>query len=112
MNPFGLISPAYAQDAGGMLATATQFARAIRSLIGRAHEVHPDLGAIDVCIGVSARPPDDAWEAADLLQLAELRLTSAKRSRLSPGAEQQVWAGPPESSGDDDVDEGGGSDLR
>ncbi len=25
MNPFGLISPAYAQDAGGMLATATQF---------------------------------------------------------------------------------------
>ncbi len=25
MNPFGLISPAYAQDPGGMLATATQF---------------------------------------------------------------------------------------
>jgi preprotein translocase subunit YajC len=25
MNPFGLISPAYAQDAGGMMATATQF---------------------------------------------------------------------------------------
>jgi len=25
MNPFGLISPAYAQDAGGALATATQF---------------------------------------------------------------------------------------
>jgi preprotein translocase subunit YajC len=26
MNPFTLISPAYAQDAGGMLASATQFA--------------------------------------------------------------------------------------
>jgi preprotein translocase subunit YajC len=25
MNPFGLITPAYAQDAGGMMATATQF---------------------------------------------------------------------------------------
>ena len=25
MNPFGLISPAYAQDAGGLAATATQF---------------------------------------------------------------------------------------
>lgn len=25
MNPFGLISPAYAQDSGDMLATATQF---------------------------------------------------------------------------------------
>ena len=97
---------------GTSLATATQFARAIRSLVGRAHEVHPGFGAIDVCIGVAARPAGDAWEAADLLQLADLRLTSAKRSRLSPGAEQQVWAGPPESPGDDDVDEGGGSEPR
>ncbi len=94
---------------GSSLATATQFARAIRSLIGRAHEVHAGLGAIDVCIGVAARPAHNEWEAADLLQMAELRLTSAKRSRLRPGQEQQVWAGPPQSSGDDDAEDGGGS---
>jgi diguanylate cyclase (GGDEF)-like protein len=92
---------------GTSLVTATQFAQAIRRLVGRAHEVRPGFGAIDVCIGVSARPARGHWEAADLLQLAESRLISAKRSRLSPGAEQQVWAGPPEPSGDDDTEEGG-----
>ncbi len=97
---------------GSSLATATQFARAIRSLVGRAHEVHAGLGAIDVCIGVVARPAGGDWEAADLLQMAELRLTSAKRSRRRPGQEQQVWAGPPESPGDDDDEEGGGSDRE
>lgn len=81
---------------GTSLATATQFALAIRSLIGRVHELHSGFGAIDVCIGVSSRPARGEWGAFDLLQLAEQRLDSAKRSRHRPGAVQQVWAGPPD----------------
>ena len=75
---------------GTSLATATQFACGIRSLVGRVHDVHPDVGTIDVCIGVAARPDHD------VLALADLRLNSAKRSRHRPGWTQQVWAGPPD----------------
>jgi len=85
------------------LSTATQFACGIRSLVGRAHDVHPDIGTIDVCIGVAARPDRGPWRARDLLDLADLRLNSAKRSRHRPGSTQQVWAGPP-----DPLDEEGG----
>ena len=87
-----------------MLDTATQFALAIRSLVGRTHEVHPGFGPIDVCIGVAARLPHGDCDALDLLQLADLRLTSAKRSRHRPGLEQPVWSGPPDVL-DDDSDE-------
>jgi diguanylate cyclase (GGDEF)-like protein len=100
---------------GTALATATQFARAIRSLIGRAHEVRPGFGAIDVCIGVAARPLRGSWDATDLLQLADLRLNSAKRSRHRPGHEQPVWAGPPDMLDGDDAEgaeDEGGSDER
>jgi hypothetical protein len=76
-----------------------------RSLIGRAHELHEGFGPIDVCIGVSSRPASGRWEAIDLLHLADLRLNSAKRSRLRPGEAQQVWAGPPDALGPDDRDE-------
>ena len=89
---------------GTTLATATQFARGIRSLVGRAHDGHPDMGTIDVCIGVSARPDRGAWRAHDLLALADLRLNSAKRSRHRPGWTQQVWAGPPDLPDEDDAD--------
>ena len=85
------------------LATAAQFACGIRSLIGRAHDVHPDIGTIDVCIGVAERPDLGPWRAHDLLTLADLRLNSAKRSRQWPGSTQQVWAGPPDLP-DDDAD--------
>lgn len=81
---------------GTTLATATQFARGIRSLVARAHDGLPDIGPIDVCIGVAARPDRGAWRAHDLLALADLRLDSAKRSRRRPGWTQQVWAGPPD----------------
>ncbi|MDO9314668.1 MAG: GGDEF domain-containing protein [Burkholderiaceae bacterium] len=87
---------------GTSLTTAAQLASAIRSLVGRAHEVHPGFGMIDVCIGVSARPSEDGWRAQDLLDLADLRLTSAKRSRHRPGTPQHVWAGPPDPMDDDD----------
>jgi diguanylate cyclase (GGDEF)-like protein len=85
------------------LVTAAQFACGIRSLVGRAHDVHPDIATIDVCIGVAARPDSGPWRAHDLLSLADLRLNSAKRSRHRPGWTQQVWAGPP-----DLLDEGEG----
>ena len=81
---------------GTSLVTATQFACGIRSLVGRAHDVHLDLGTIDVCIGVAACPERAPWRAHELLSLADLRLDSAKRSRHRPGCPQQVWAGPPE----------------
>lgn len=89
-DQFALLLP------GTSLATATQFACGIRSLVGRAHDVHPDIGTIDVCIGVAARPDGGPWRAHDLLSLADLRLNSAKRSRHRPGLTQQVWAGPPD----------------
>lgn len=89
---------------GTSLATATHFARAIRGLVGRAHEWHPGLGAIDVCIGVAARPDRGAWRARDLLDLADLRLNSAKRSRHRPGTPQQVWADPPQPADGDSGD--------
>ncbi len=90
---------------GTSLSTATQFACGIRSLVGRAHDVHPDVGLIDVCIGVAARPDHDAWCARDLLVLADLRLNSAKRSRHRPGWTQQVWAGPPDLPDEDGADD-------
>jgi diguanylate cyclase (GGDEF)-like protein len=90
---------------GTSLVTATQLAQAVRSLIGRAHELHEGFGPIDVCIGVSSRPASGSWEAIDLLHLADLRLNSAKRSRLRPGEAQQVWSGPPDALGPDDRDE-------
>ncbi len=86
---------------GTSLVTAAQLAAAIRSLVGRVHEIHPGFGIIDVCIGVSARPSGEGWRAQDLLDLADLRLTSAKRSRHRPGTPQQVWAGPPDPLDDD-----------
>ncbi|MEI7464528.1 MAG: GGDEF domain-containing protein [Burkholderiales bacterium] len=96
-DQFALLLP------GTSLVTATQFACGIRSLVGRAHDVHPDIGTIDVCIGVAARPDGGPWRAHDLLALADLRLNSAKRSRHRPGLTQQVWAGPPDlPDGDDD----------
>lgn len=91
---------------GTSLTTATQLASAIRSLVGRVHDIHPGFGMIDVCIGVSARPSGDDWRAQDLLDLADLRLTSAKRSRHRPGIAQHVWAGPPAPEEDDDKDPG------
>ena len=91
---------------GTSLATAAQLASAIRGLVGRVHEIHPGFGVIDVCIGVSARPSGDDWRAQDLLDLADLRLTSAKRSRHRPGTPQHVWAGPPDPGDDDDANEG------
>ena len=95
-DQFALLLP------GTSLATATQFACSIRSLVGRAHDVHPDIGTIDVCIGVAACPERGPWPADDLLALADLRLNSAKRSRRWPGSTQQVWAGPPDLSDDND----------
>ncbi len=95
-DQFALLLP------GTSLATATHFARAIRSLVGRVHELHAGFGAIDVCIGVAARPDRGAWRAHDLLKMAELRLNSAKRSRHRPGTPQQVWADPPELPDDDE----------
>lgn len=89
-DQFALLLP------GTSLVTATQFACGIRSLVGRAHDVHPDIGMIDVCIGVSACSTRGPWRADDLLALADLRLNSAKRSRHRPGCTQQVWAGPPD----------------
>lgn len=89
---------------GTSLTTAAQLASAIRSLIGRVHDIHPGFGMIDVCIGVSARPSGDHWRAQELLDLADLRLNSAKRSRHRPGTPQHVWAGPPDPL-DDDPDE-------
>jgi diguanylate cyclase (GGDEF)-like protein len=86
---------------GTTLGTATQLALAIRSLVGRVHDIHPGFGMIDVCIGVSARPSSGPWRAQDLLDLADLRLTSAKRSRHRPGTPQHVWAGPPDPVDDD-----------
>lgn len=97
-DQFALLLPGTALD------TAAQLALAIRSLVGRVHDIHPGFGMIDVCIGVSARPSGDDWRAQDLLDLADLRLTSAKRSRHRPGEPQHVWAGPP-SPTDDDSDE-------
>ena len=91
---------------GTSLATAAQLASAIRGLVGRVHEIHPGFGVIDVCIGVSARPSGDDWRAQGLLDLADLRLTSAKRSRHRPGTPQHVWAGPPDPGDDDDANEG------
>ena len=90
---------------GTSLATATQFACGIRSLVGRAHDVHPDIGTIDVCIGVAACPERGTWRADDLLTLADLRLNSAKRSRHRPGWTQQVWAGPPDLPDEEDGDD-------
>ena len=90
---------------GTSLATATQFACGIRSLVGRAHDVHPDIGTIDVCIGVAACPERGPWRADDLLTLADLRLNSAKRSRHRPGWTQQVWAGPPDLPDEEDGDD-------
>lgn len=90
---------------GMSLANATQLACGIRSLVGRAHDVHPGVGAIDVCIGVAARPDHDAWRAHDLLVLADQRLNSAKRSRHRPGWTQQVWAGPPDLPDEDQADD-------
>lgn len=87
---------------GTSLITAAQLASAIRGLVGRVHEVHPGFGMIDVCIGVSARPIGNEWFARDLLDLADLRLTSAKRSRHLPGPPQHVWSGPPQAVDDDD----------
>jgi diguanylate cyclase (GGDEF)-like protein len=87
---------------GTSLTTAAQLASAIRSLVGRVHDIRPGFGMIDVCIGVSARPSGDDWRARDLLDLADLRLTSAKRSRHRPGTPRQVWAGPPDPAEDDD----------
>ena len=89
---------------GTSLVTATQFAWSIRSLVGRAHDVHPDIATMDVCIGVAARPDHAAWRARDLLALADQRLNSAKRSRHRPGPAQQVWAGPPDLP-DEDADD-------
>lgn len=90
---------------GATLAVAAQFARGLRSLVGRAHDGYPDIGPIDVCIGVAARPDGGAWRAHDLLALADLRLDSAKRSRHRPGWTQQVWAGPPDLPDEDDADD-------
>lgn len=89
---------------GTSLRTATQFAQAIRSLVGRAHDVHPGFGTIDVCIGVAARPPSGPWRAQDMLELADRRLNSAKRSRHRPGLPQQVWSGPPDLPDEDSDD--------
>lgn len=89
---------------GTSLGTAAQLASAIRSLVGRVHHIHPGLGMIDVCIGVSARPRSDDWRPQELLELADLRLTSAKRSRHRPGTPRHVWAGPPDPMDDDDSD--------
>ena len=97
-DQFALLLP------GTSLATATQFACGIRSLVGRAHDVHPDIGMIDVCIGVAARPDRGPWRALDLLALADLRLNSAKRSRHRPGWTQQVWAEPPDMPDEADGD--------
>ena len=97
-DQFALLLP------GTSLATATQFACSIRSLVGRAHDVHPDIGTIDVCIGVAACPELGPWRVDDLLALADLRLNSAKRSRRWPGSTQQVWAGPPDLPDEDDDD--------
>lgn len=88
---------------GTSLTTAAQLASAIRSLVGRVHDVYPGFDMIDVCIGVSARPSGDGWRAQDLLDLADLRLTSAKRSRHRPGTPQHVWAGPPDPADDEDT---------
>ena len=90
---------------GTTLATATQFARGIRSLVGRSHDGLPGIGPIDVYIGVAARPDRGAWRAHDLLALADLRLDSAKRSRHRPGWTRQVWAGPPDLPDEDDADD-------
>lgn len=87
---------------GTSLTTAAQFASAMRSLVGRVHDIHPGFGMIDVCIGVSARPSGNDWRAQELLDLADLRLTSAKRSRHRPGTPQHVWAGPPDPADDED----------
>lgn len=97
-DQFALLLP------GTSLVTATQFACGIRSLIGRVHDVHPDIGMIDVCIGVAACPTRGPWRADDLLALADLRLNSAKRSRHRPGCTQQVWSGPPDLPEDADGD--------
>lgn len=105
-DQFALLLP------GTSLVTATQFAHAIRRLVGRAHEVHPGFGAIDVCIGVAARPALGAWEALDLLQMADLRLNCAKRSRHQPGREQPVWDGPPEVLDADDAHDDDRPDER
>lgn len=95
-DQFALLLP------GTSLNTATQLAQAMRSLVGRVHEIRPGFGIIDVCIGVSARPGNDHWGAQDLLDLADLRLTSAKRSRHRPGTPRHVWAGPPDPADRDD----------
>jgi diguanylate cyclase (GGDEF)-like protein len=78
------------------LDTAAQFARAVRSLVGRAHDVHPGLGVIDVCIGVASRPAHVALRAEELLEMGDLRLDSAKRSRHRPGSPCHIWSGPPD----------------
>lgn len=97
-DQFALLLP------GMSLVIATQFACGIRSLVGRAHDVHPDIGTIDVCIGVAGCSEQGPWRACELLALADLRLNSAKRSRHRPGWTQQVWAGPPDSLDEDDGD--------
>lgn len=89
-DQFAMLLPATALD------TAAQFARAIRSLVGRAHEVHAELGVIDVCIGVASRPAHSALRPEALLEMADLRLDSAKRSRHRPGSPCHIWAGPPD----------------
>jgi diguanylate cyclase (GGDEF)-like protein len=89
-DQFAMLLPATVLD------TAVQFARAVRSLVGRAHEVHAGLGVIDVCIGVASRPAHSVLHAEELLEMGDLRLDSAKRSRHRPGSARHIWAGPPD----------------
>jgi diguanylate cyclase (GGDEF)-like protein len=92
-DQFAMLMPATALD------TAAHFARAVRSLVGRAHEVHPGLGTIDVCIGVASRQAHSGLRAEELLEMGDLRLDSAKRSRHRPGSPRHIWAGPPDPLG-------------